>query len=85
MIEPVIVHQVPAQPDLPRIPKGELMHAPRISAPWTTAVVLYTDQTWHPAEVMAWCRYRSGWAVLIRWPDGSQDWREHDSLRLFQE
>ena len=61
------------------------MYAARISAPWTTAVVLFTDQTWRPAEVVAWCRYRGGWAVLIRWPDGIQDWRQHDSLRLFQE
>jgi hypothetical protein len=78
------VRRVPAQPDLPRVPQGRLIDAPRVSPPWTSALVLFTDQAWRPAVIGAWCRYRAGWAVLIRWPDGSQDWRQYDSRRLYQ-
>jgi hypothetical protein len=40
--------------------------------------VLCTDQGWRRAEILAWARCQAGWAALIRWPDGTQDWRQHD-------
>jgi hypothetical protein len=71
-----------AQPVLARIPQGELLSADRIAPHWPQAVVLFTDDSWRPATIVAWCRYRRGWAALIRWPDGQEDWRRNDPHRL---
>ena len=45
-------------------------------------IVLFTDERWHPATILAWCRYQHGWAALIHWPDGREDWRRHDPRGL---
>jgi hypothetical protein len=47
-------------------------------------MVLFTDSCWHPAEIIAWCRHQDGWAALIRWPDGREDWWLHDPRSLRQ-
>jgi hypothetical protein len=73
-----------AQPLLIRIPQGQLLHAERLPPDWPQATVLFSDDRWHPATILAWCRYRGGWAVLLRWPDGSEDWRAHDPQRLMR-
>ena len=44
--------------------------------------MLYDDGKWRVVTILAWCRYRQGWAVLIRWPDGHEDWRRHDAHYL---
>jgi len=69
---------VTPQPATVRIPQGELLGIDRIAPPWPQADVLFTDEQWRPATVLAWCRYRRGWAALMRWPDGTEDWRIHD-------
>ena len=67
-----------AQPVPERIPQGELLGLDRVTPLWTEADVLFTDRCWRPATVVAWCRYRRGWAALIRWADGTEEWRRHD-------
>ena len=47
-----------AQPVLARVPQGELIDADRLVPQWPQAIVLFTDQRWHPATILAWCRYR---------------------------
>jgi hypothetical protein len=37
------------------------------------AEVYCEDRTWRRAEILAWAKYRAGWAVLLGWPDGSQE------------
>jgi hypothetical protein len=54
------------------------MYADRLQPRWPEATVLFTDGQWRSATIIAWCRYRQTWAVLIRWPDGTEDWREYD-------
>ena len=54
------------------------MDADRLTPSRPMATVLQSDGHWHPATILAWCRYRGGWAALLRWPDGSEDWRRHD-------
>jgi hypothetical protein len=75
---------VPVQPLLTRIPQIELIDASRLPPDWPQAVVLCADDQWHPVTILAWCRHRRGWAVLIRWPDGSEDWRVHDARHLMR-
>jgi hypothetical protein len=70
--------RVPPQPVLTRIPQGQLLDADRLPPEWRHAAVLCADDRWHPVTIVAWCRYRQSWAVLLRWPDGHQDWRVHD-------
>jgi hypothetical protein len=67
---------------LDRVPKGAVMDADRMTPGRPAATVLHSDGRWYPATILAWCHYRSGWAALIRWPDGSEDWRRHDPKRL---
>jgi hypothetical protein len=69
-------------PLLDLVPKGTLMHADRLAPSWPAVTVLHSDGSWHPATLLAWCRYRSGWAAFIRWPDGTEDWRKHDPACL---
>jgi hypothetical protein len=54
------------------------MDAERLGPACASATVLHSDGEWHPATILAWCRHRGEWAVLLRWSDGSQDWRRHD-------
>jgi hypothetical protein len=82
MYERDIVAVVTPQPLAARIPQGELLGIDRITPPWRQADVLFTDDRWRQATVLAWCRYRRGWAALLRWPDGQEDWRQHDPLCL---
>jgi hypothetical protein len=69
---------VTAQPVPRRIPQGELLGLDRVTPPWPEADVLFTDKRWRTATVLAWCRYRRGWAALIRWADGTEEWRNYD-------
>jgi hypothetical protein len=67
---------------LARVPAGDLIdrirHEPKLRA----AEVLHSDTTWRPCTVLAWARHRGSWAVLIRWPDGHEDWREYDPRNI---
>jgi hypothetical protein len=67
---------------LDQVPRGAVMYADRLPPAWPTITVLHSDGRWHPATILALCRYRSGWAALIRWPDGHEDWRQYDPDRL---
>jgi hypothetical protein len=69
-------------PALELIARGDVMYADRLPPAQAEADVLHTDGRWHPATILAWCRHRGGWAVLTRWPDGTEDWRRHDPARL---
>jgi hypothetical protein len=69
-------------PLLKQVPKGTVMHADRLAPSWPAVTVLHSDGHWHPATLLAWCRYRAGWAAFIRWPDGTEDWRKHDPAHL---
>jgi len=73
---------VTAQPLLTLVPRGILIDADRASPSWPQAAVLFDDDRWQVVTIVAWCRYRQGWAVLIRWPDGHEDWRRHDARSL---
>jgi hypothetical protein len=68
----------PVEPVPRRIPAGVMMSSTRHEPRHRQAEVLCTDQGWRPAEILAWARCQAGWAALIRWPDGTQDWRQHD-------
>jgi len=65
-------------PTAARIPQGELLGIDRVTPPWPQADVLFTDDRWRQVAILAWCRYRRGWAVLMRWPEGNEDWRAYD-------
>jgi len=41
------------------------------------AEVLCTGGAWRRVEIVAWARCQAGWAALIRWPDGHQDWQPY--------
>ena len=70
------------KPMLDPVPKGAVIDAGRLAPSQPAATVLHSDGRWHPATIVAWCRYRGGWAALMRWPDGSEDWRRHDPDRM---
>jgi hypothetical protein len=65
-----------------RVPRGRLLDAQRIQPDWPHVEVMFTDSRWRPAMIMAWCRNRGGWAVLVRWPDGTEDWLAYDARYL---
>ncbi len=67
---------------LTRVPAGELMDSPRRAPVRRTAEVLYSDTSWRPCLIVAWARYRGGWAALIRWPDGREDWRQFNRRHM---
>jgi hypothetical protein len=73
---------VTAQPLLTLVPRGILIDADRAGPSWPEPAVLYDDDKWRVVTILAWCRYRQGWAVQIRWPDGDEDWRRHDAHYL---
>jgi hypothetical protein len=61
---------------LSRVPAGELIDSPRRAPVRSAAEVLFSDTSWRSCVIVAWARYRGGWAALIRWPDGREDWRQ---------
>jgi hypothetical protein len=65
-------------PMLGRVPAGELIDSARHEPRLRTAEVIHSDMSWRRVSVLAWAVHRSGWAVLIRWPDGREDWRGYD-------
>ena len=67
---------------LTRVPAGELMDSPRRAPVRRAAEVLYSDTSWRPCLIVAWARYRGGWAALIRWPDGREDWRQFNRRHM---
>ena len=69
-------------PMLSRVPAGELMDSPRRAPVRSAAEVLYSDTSWRPCVIVAWARYRGGWAALIRWPDGREDWRQFNRRHM---
>src|SRR5215469_3307315 len=69
-------------PMLARVPAGDLIDRMRHEPKLRAAEVLHSDTTWRPCTVLAWARHRGGWAVLIRWRDGHEDWREYDPRHI---
>ena len=67
---------------LSRVPAGELMDSPRRAPVRRTAEVLYSDTSWRPCLIVAWAQHRGGWAALIRWPDGREDWRQFNRRHM---
>ena len=67
---------------LARVPAGDLIDRMRHEPKLRSAEVLHSDTTWRPCTVLAWARHRGAWAVLIRWPDGHDDWREYDPRHI---
>jgi hypothetical protein len=63
---------------LGRVPSGELIDSARHEPKLRTAEVIHSDMSWRRVSVLAWAVHRNGWAVLIRWPDGREDWRGYD-------
>ena len=67
---------------LTRVPAGELMDSPRRAPVRRAAEVLYSDTSWRPCLIVAWAHYSGGWAALIRWPDGREDWRQFNRRHM---
>jgi hypothetical protein len=67
-----------ARPALERVPTDVMPTDVRHESPRVQADVLYTDQTWRMVTILAQASSRIGRAVLVGWPDGSQDWRLYD-------
>jgi hypothetical protein len=67
---------------LSRVPAGELMDSPRRAPVRRIAEVLYSDTSWRPCLIVAWAQYQGGWAALIRWPDGREDWRQFNRRHM---
>ena len=67
---------------LARVPAGDLIDRMRHEPKLRAAEVLHSDTTWRPCTVLAWARHLGGWAVLIRWQDGHEDWREYDPRHI---
>lgn len=67
------------EPMLDLVPAAVVAPFRRQTPAHPQANVLYSDGQWRPAMIVAWCQYRGGWAALLRWPDGHQDWRRHDA------
>jgi hypothetical protein len=69
-------------PMLSRVPTGELIDSPRRAPVRSAAEVLFSDTSWRPCLIVAWARYRGGWAALIRWADGREDWRQFNRRHM---
>jgi hypothetical protein len=67
---------------LGRVPSGEMIDSTRHEPKVRTAEVIHSDMSWRRVSVLAWAVHRNGWAVLIRWPDGREDWREYDGRHI---
>ncbi len=48
---------------LSRVPAGELIDSPRRAPVRSAAEVLFSDTSWRPCLIVAWARYRGGWAA----------------------
>jgi hypothetical protein len=68
-------------PMLQRVPAAEIP-ASRRDPKRRVAEVMHTDMSWRRVSVLSWARHRRGWAVLIRWPDGQEDWRRYDPRHI---
>jgi hypothetical protein len=69
-------------PVLDRVPQGQLIDAKRFAPDWPRVEILFTDEQWRPATIIAWCRCRYGWVALVRWADGSEDWLVYNARYL---
>jgi hypothetical protein len=69
-------------PALSKVPAGEMISSTRHEPKHRVAEVLHSDTSWRRVTVLAWAARRKGWAVLIRWPDGREDWREYDRRHI---
>src|ERR1700746_3270827 len=67
---------------LARVPAGDLIDRMRHEPKLRAAEVLHSDTTWRPCTILAWARHRDTWAVLIRWADRHDDWREYDPRHI---
>jgi len=38
------------------------------------AEVLFADGVWVPCTILAWAKSQAGWAALVRWRNGGEDW-----------
>jgi len=65
-----------------RVPAGEMIDRRRHEPSHRVAEVHCADGSCVRVTVLARARHRAGWALLIRWPDGQQDWRLHDPRYL---
>ena len=72
----------PAEAVPKRIPVGVMMASARHEPRQLRVEVLYTDRAWRLVEVLAWARWRAGWAALVRWPDASEDWRVYNGQHI---
>jgi len=61
-----------------RVPPGALLGARRHQPARRDAEILFSDTAWRPCTILAWARYRGGWAALVRWHSGAQDWHVFD-------
>lgn len=61
-----------------RIPPGSLLSARRHEPVRRDAEILFSDAIWRPCTILAWARYRDGWAALVRWHGGAEDWHVFD-------
>ena len=57
---------------------AELPDAPDIEPRNAAVEVLYSDQSRRPARLLNWRQLEGGWAVRLRWPDRTEDWRVYD-------
>ena len=69
-------------PILDRVPQGQLIDAKRFAPDWSQVEVLFTDEQWRPATILAWCRCQRAWVALVRWADGSEDWLMYNARYL---
>ena len=61
-----------------RVPPGSLLCAQRHQPTRRDAEILFSDALWRPCTILAWARHDGGWAVLVRWHSGAQDWHVFD-------
>jgi hypothetical protein len=67
----------PVEPASQHIPAGIMMSSTRHEPRHRRAEALCIGGMWRQVEIVAWARCQAGWAALIRWPDGHEDWRLH--------
>ncbi len=66
-----------AEPALRRVDQQEL-RGPRIPPQQWVAYCWHTDQRWRRVRLIAWARWRGGWAVCLSPAPGVRDWRAYD-------
>ncbi len=65
-----------------RIPAGIMSAARRRPPRFPAAEVLLRDGSWQSCTVVAWARNQAGWAALVRWPGGREDWLQYHSRHI---